>query len=50
MKQITIQPVTRIEGAAKVVISLDDSGNVSDARMHIIELRGCGSYPNLLKY
>ncbi|AGG07680.1 Ni/Fe hydrogenase subunit alpha [Dehalococcoides mccartyi] len=40
MKQITIQPVTRIEGAAKVVISLDDSGNVSDARMHIIELRG----------
>ncbi|BAQ34495.1 Ni/Fe hydrogenase subunit alpha [Dehalococcoides sp. THU3] len=40
MKQITIQPVTRIEGAAKVVINLDNSGNVSDARMHIIELRG----------
>ena len=40
MKQIVIQPVTRIEGSAKVTIQLDDQGNVSDARLQIVELRG----------
>lgn len=35
-----IQPVTRIEGHAKVVIQLDDDGNVKDSRVHVIELRG----------
>ena len=40
MKQIVIQPVTRIEGGAKVVIQLDDQGNVADARFQILELRG----------
>jgi coenzyme F420-reducing hydrogenase alpha subunit len=40
MKEITIQPVTRIEGGAKVVIQLDDAGNVADALMHVLELRG----------
>ncbi|MFZ3386788.1 MAG: Ni/Fe hydrogenase subunit alpha [Candidatus Hydromicrobium sp.] len=39
-KKIIIQPVTRIEGHAKVTIQLDDSGNVSDTMVHIIELRG----------
>ena len=39
-KEITIQPVTRIEGDAKVVIKLDDRGDVADARMHTLELRG----------
>jgi len=39
-KEIVIQPVTRIEGDAKVVIKLDDNGNVADARIHILELRG----------
>lgn len=39
-KKIVIQPVTRIEGHAKVTIQLDDSGNVSDTMVHIIELRG----------
>jgi F420-non-reducing hydrogenase large subunit len=39
-KEIVIQPVTRIEGDAKVVIKLDDNGNVADARMHTLELRG----------
>jgi F420-non-reducing hydrogenase large subunit len=39
-KEIVIQPVTRIEGHAKVVIQLDDKGDVADARMHILDLRG----------
>jgi F420-non-reducing hydrogenase large subunit len=38
--QIVIQPVTRIEGHAKVVIQLDDSGNVSDTKVQTVELRG----------
>ena len=37
---IVIQPVTRIEGHAKVVIQLDDSGNVQDTSVNVIELRG----------
>jgi F420-non-reducing hydrogenase large subunit len=37
---IVIQPVTRIEGHAKVVIQLDDGGNVQDAKVSVIELRG----------
>jgi len=40
MKQIVIQPVTRIEGHAKVTIQLDDQGNVADARVNVVELRG----------
>jgi len=39
-KIINIQPVTRIEGHAKVVIQLDDSGNVADTKVHIQTLRG----------
>lgn len=39
-KTIVIQPVTRIEGHAKVTIQLDDRGNVEDARVNVIELRG----------
>jgi F420-non-reducing hydrogenase large subunit len=39
-KTLTIQPVTRIEGHAKVTIQLDDTGNVSDAQMNVLELRG----------
>jgi F420-non-reducing hydrogenase large subunit len=39
-KELVIEPVTRIEGDAKVVIKLDDKGNVTDARMHVLELRG----------
>ena len=38
MKTITIYPVTRIEGHAKVTINLDDSGNVADT--FVVELRG----------
>ena len=37
---LVIQPVSRIEGHAKVTIQLDDSGDVTDARVNVIELRG----------
>ena len=39
-KEIIIQPVTRIEGHAKVTIQLDDSGNVSNTMFNVVELRG----------
>jgi F420-non-reducing hydrogenase large subunit len=39
-KTIVIQPVSRIEGHAKVTITLDESGNVQDSRVNVIELRG----------
>jgi len=39
-KKLVIQPVTRIEGHAKVTIQLDDAGNVDTARVNVIELRG----------
>lgn len=39
-KTLVIQPVSRIEGHAKVTIQLDDLGNVSNARVNVIELRG----------
>ncbi len=39
-KRIVIDPVTRIEGHAKISIYLDDEGNVSDAEFHVVEFRG----------
>jgi F420-non-reducing hydrogenase large subunit len=39
-KTLVIQPVTRVEGHAKVTIQLDDTGNVDTARVNVIELRG----------
>lgn len=39
-KTLVIQPVTRVEGHAKVTIQLDDAGNVDTARVNVIELRG----------
>lgn len=39
-KKITISPVTRIEGHAKITIQLDDQGNVDQARFHVNEFRG----------
>ena len=39
-QQIVIDPVTRIEGHAKITIQLDDAGKVSDARFHVAEFRG----------
>jgi len=39
-KTLTIAPVTRIEGHAKVTIQLDDAGNVADTQVNVVELRG----------
>lgn len=39
-KKITIEPVTRVEGHGKVTIHLDDAGNVTQCRLHIVEFRG----------
>jgi NAD-reducing hydrogenase large subunit len=39
-RTITIDPVTRIEGHAKITIHLDDAGRVADARFHVTEFRG----------
>lgn len=39
-KVINIQPVTRIEGHARIAIELDDNGNVHDTKLHLMSLRG----------
>ncbi len=39
-REIEVGQVTRIEGALKVFINLDDVGNVSEAHANIIEFRG----------
>ncbi|MCU0545352.1 MAG: Ni/Fe hydrogenase subunit alpha [Oscillatoriaceae cyanobacterium Prado104] len=39
-KTIVIDPVTRIEGHAKISIYLDDAGEVEDAKFHVVEFRG----------
>jgi NAD-reducing hydrogenase large subunit len=38
--QIVIDPVTRIEGHAKITIQLDDAGEVTGARFHVTQFRG----------
>jgi len=40
MKEITISPVTRIEGHAGVRIYLNDQGEVDSAHFQVVELRG----------
>jgi len=40
VKQISIDPITRLEGHGKIDIFLDDQGNVANAYMVIPELRG----------
>jgi NAD-reducing hydrogenase large subunit len=39
-KRIIIDPVTRIEGHAKISIFLDEAGQVADAEFHVVEFRG----------
>lgn len=39
-KTLNIAPVSRIEGHASVSIHLNDSGNVEDAKLHVLSLRG----------
>jgi len=40
VKRITIEPVSRIEGHAKITIHLDDSGHVSGTEFHVTQVRG----------
>lgn len=40
LKKITIEPVTRVEGHGKVTIHMDDKGNITQSRLHIVEFRG----------
>ena len=40
MRKIVIEPVSRIEGHAKITIHLDDEGEVSDAYFHVLQYRG----------
>jgi F420-non-reducing hydrogenase large subunit len=39
-KRITIDPITRLEGEAKIDIILNDDGDVDDAYFQVTELRG----------
>jgi NAD-reducing hydrogenase large subunit len=39
-KRIVIDPVSRIEGHAKISVFVDEEGNVSDAEFHVVEFRG----------
>jgi NAD-reducing hydrogenase large subunit len=40
MKRITIEPVSRIEGHAKISIQLDDQGKVAGTEFHVTQVRG----------
>ena len=39
-REIVIDPVTRIEGHAKIDIYLDDEGRVADTQFHVTQVRG----------
>jgi NAD-reducing hydrogenase large subunit len=39
-KKIVIDPITRIEGHAKILIQLNDDGLVEDASFHVTQFRG----------
>jgi NAD-reducing hydrogenase large subunit len=39
-RTLMIDPVTRIEGHAKISIHLDEAGRVEDARFHVTQVRG----------
>ncbi len=40
MKSITIEPVSRIEGHAKITIKLGDDGKVTDTKFQVTQVRG----------
>jgi len=40
MQKIKIDPVSRIEGHAKITIQLNDEGRVTDAQLHVTQVRG----------
>jgi len=39
-KRLMIEPVTRVEGHAKISIYVDDAGEVQSAQFHVLEFRG----------
>jgi NAD-reducing hydrogenase large subunit len=39
-QSITIDPITRIEGHAKITVQLDEAGKVEDAHFHVTQVRG----------
>jgi F420-non-reducing hydrogenase large subunit len=39
-KNLVVEPVTRIEGEARVIITLDDAGRVNNVYYQVLELRG----------
>lgn len=39
-QRITIDPITRIEGHAKITLQLDEAGQVEDAHFHVTQVRG----------
>jgi len=39
-RTVVIDPVTRIEGHAKITLHLDDDGHLVDSRFHVVEYRG----------
>ena len=40
MKRITIEPVSRIEGHAKITVQLDDRGKVAGTEFSVTQVRG----------
>jgi len=40
MREVVIDPITRLEGHGKITIFLNDEGNVEDAYLQVPELRG----------
>jgi F420-non-reducing hydrogenase large subunit len=40
MVTLKMEPVTRIEGHAKITVDLDEAGNVQDTKLHVMEFRG----------
>jgi F420-non-reducing hydrogenase large subunit len=40
IKTITIEPITRIEGHARVTLDVDEKNAVVDGRLHVLEVRG----------
>ena len=39
-RTITIDPLTRIEGHARITLQLDAAGQIAEARFHVLEFRG----------
>src|SRR3974390_932479 len=45
MRKITIDPVSRIEGHARITIHLGDDGNVERTQFHVTQVRGFEKFP-----